>query len=123
VLQIGDAVEEQLSSGVWVCTAAGSTAAVRAAGGKEMRAGSRRLQFVVREPGPLSGVRGPQSPALIKGFAACDCPISIRSKTSTARLYLDGPHIVHPIDFGDVVTFGGAARPLRLLGYRSQNNS
>ena len=122
-LQVGDAKEEQLSSGVWVCTAAGSTAAVRAAGGKEMRPGSRRLQFIVREPGPLSGVRGQRFPELVRGFAACDCQISIRSKTTTARLYLDGPHLVHRIDFGDVVTLCGAATPLRLLGYRAQNNS
>jgi NAD+ kinase len=123
VLRVGDAAEEQLSSGVWVCTAAGSTAAVRAAGGKAMRSGSRRLQFVVREPGPFSGAGGMRLPALVKGFAPCGCRLSIRSKTSSARLYLDGPHLVHPIDFGDEVTFGGAARPLRLLGYRAQNNS
>lgn len=121
-LQVGDAREEQLSSGVWVCTAAGSTAVVRAAGGKEMRPGSRRLQFIVREPGPLCGPGGMSPPGLARGFAGSDCPISIRSKTSAARLYLDGPHLVHRIDFGDVVEFHGAACPLRLLGYRAQKN-
>jgi len=121
-LQVGGELEEQLSSGVWVCTAAGSTAVVRAAGGREMRPGSRRLQFIVREPGPLCGARGTRWPGLTKGFAAHDCPISIRSKTSAARLYLDGPHLVHRIDFGDVVSFAGAARPLRLLGYGPQKN-
>jgi NAD+ kinase len=121
-LQVGEEREEQLSSGVWVCTAAGSTAVVRSAGGKEMRSGSRRLQFIVREPGPLCGSRGMRWPEMVRGFAGHGCPISIRSKTSAARLYLDGPHLVHQIDFGDVVTFCGAARPLRLLGYRSQKN-
>lgn len=123
VLRVGDAAEEQLSSGVWVCTAAGSTAAVRAAGGKVMRCGSRRLQFVVREPGPLTGADGMRWPELVRGIAPGEGGISIRSKTSSARLYIDGPHLVHPIDFGDEVTFAGAARPLRLLGYRAQNNS
>jgi NAD+ kinase len=121
-LQVGGEREEQLSSGVWVCTAAGSTAVASAAGGKEMRPGSRRLQFIVREPGTLCGPLGRRWPEMVKGFAGHDCPISIRSKTSAARLYLDGPHLVHRIDFGDVVTFGGAARPLRLLGYRAQKN-
>jgi NAD+ kinase len=119
-LQVGAEVEEQLSSGVWVCTAAGSTAAVRAAGGKEMRPGSRRLQFIVREPSPLCGPGGVRCPSLVKGLADGDLPISIRSKTAAARLYLDGPHLVHNIDFGDVVSFAGAARPLRLLGHRPQ---
>jgi NAD+ kinase len=121
-LQVGEVREEQLSSGVWVCTAAGSTAVASAAGGREMRPGSRRLQFIVREPGTVCGESGRRWPEMVKGFAGHDCPISIRSKTSAARLYLDGPHLVHRIDFGDVVTFGGAARPLRLLGYRAQKN-
>ena len=122
-LEVGDQREEQLSSGVWVCTAAGSTAVVRAAGGREMPPGSRRLQFIVREPGPLCGVRGLRRPKIAKGFAGSGRPLCIRSKTSAARLYLDGPHMVHNIDFGDVVAFGGAACPLRLLGYRSKNSS
>jgi NAD+ kinase len=121
-LAVGEQREEQLSSGVWVCTAAGSTAVVSAAGGRAMRSGSRRLQFIVREPGPLRDGSAMRHPQLVKGFAGVDVPISIRSKTSAARLYLDGPHLVHRVDFGDVVTFGAGARPLRLLGYRTQGD-
>ena len=49
--------EEQRSSGVWIATAAGSTAAIHSAGGKILPITSQRLQFVVREPYEKRGVR------------------------------------------------------------------
>lgn len=36
-------------SGMWICTATGSTAAMRNAGGREMNLRSRSLQYMVRE--------------------------------------------------------------------------
>ena len=115
--------DDQMSSGLWVSTAAGSTAAIRAAGGRIMRAGSRRLQFAVREPGPTGGENGFAMPKVTKGFVAESEVLSVRSKTSAARLYIDGPHVVIPVEMGDMVTFSGGSPPLNLLGYRSKNNS
>ena len=122
LLQHGDLHEEQMSSGVWISTATGSTAAIRAAGGKSMRAGSRRLQFVVREPGPSGGALDLGRATLVRGFVRKQDTLSIRSKTSAARLYIDGPHVAVPVDFGDIVTFSGGLRPINLLGYRTQKN-
>jgi len=119
----GEDSQEQTSSGVWVSTAAGSTAAIRAAGGKVMRFGSRRLQFVVREPGSSGGADNLCRATITKGFVTADKPLSIQSKTSTARLYIDGPHVVRPVNFGDIITFYGATEPLLLLGHRSKNNA
>src|SRR5688572_94107 len=50
VVSFQDRTEEQRSSGVWVCTAAGSTGAARSAGGVVMPFASRKLQLIVREP-------------------------------------------------------------------------
>ena len=47
VLQVGSKGEEQMSSGVWISTAAGSTAAVYSAGGAQLPATSKKFQFVV----------------------------------------------------------------------------
>jgi NAD+ kinase len=113
--------ESQLSSGVWVSTAAGSTAAIRAAGGEVIPAGSGVLQFVVREPGPSGGAAETVRPRLVQGLIQPGETLQIRSRTAAARLYVDGPHVVFPVDFGDVVTFAGSAKPLKLLGYRLQN--
>ncbi len=113
--------EDQLSSGVWVSTAAGSTAAIRAAGGKAMPARSRRLQFMVREPFPSGGAEEQTHPQLIHGFISEGETLSIRSKTAAARLYVDGPHVVFPVDFGDKVTFSRSDESLRLFGYNKKD--
>ena len=50
ILSFGGDQERQMSSGVWVGPAAGSTAAIRSAGGTVLPIGSQKIQFVVREP-------------------------------------------------------------------------
>lgn len=122
-LRCRDGKEMQLSSGVWVATAAGSTAAMRAAGGRAMRAGSRMLQFAVREPGPFGGAEYPALPRLTKGFVKRGETVSIRSMTAAAKIWIDGPHVVVPVEFGDIITFSGGARPVCLYGYKEKNNS
>ncbi len=109
--------EDQLSSGVWVSTAAGSTAAIHAAGGRVMRPGSKRLQFAVREPFPAGGAVEKVLPQLTKGFVSENDTLEIRSKTEAARLYIDGPHVVFPVEFGDQVVFSRSEEPLRLYRY------
>ena len=47
-LDIGSVSEPQRSSGLWIATAAGSTAAIRAAGGCILPLRSRKLQYLVR---------------------------------------------------------------------------
>src|SRR6185295_12301282 len=49
-LTIGASQEDQRSSGVWISTAAGSTAGIRSAGGRRMPITAKRLQYLVREP-------------------------------------------------------------------------
>ena len=122
-LTVGDRAEQQMSSGIWVASAAGSTAAIRAAGGRSMPAGSRRIQFVVREPFPYGGIGRIEPPRMVRGFVARDEALKIRSRTTSARIYVDGPHVVFPVEFGDVVTVSGAARPLHLVGYQPQKTA
>src|SRR4029434_11165662 len=49
-IQLGTISEPQRSSGLWIATAAGSTAAIRAAGGRMLPLRSRKLQYLVTEP-------------------------------------------------------------------------
>ena len=113
-MSLNDLVEDQLSSGVWVATAAGSTAAIRAAGGKPMSFRSRRLQFSVREPFPSGGAKVRHRPKMTKGFVADKETLSIFSKTEAARLYVDGPHVVFKVSFGDAVSFARSDKPLSI---------
>jgi len=115
-LRIGADSEPQRSSGLWIATAAGSTAAIRAAGGRIMPLRSRQLQYLVREP--YSADRCPYR--LRKGIVKPETPLEIMSKTRRGRLFMDGPHVRFSLGLGDVLTISTAAEPLRVLGLDTQ---
>jgi NAD+ kinase len=107
--------EEHKSSGVWVATAAGSTAAIRSAGGRALPIGSEKLQFVEREPYALGKARH----HLLRGVIAGNQRLQIQSHMRIGRLYLDGPHIWHAVQIGSRIRFGRSDEPLTLLGFRA----
>ena len=115
LIRHGDVEEEQKSSGIWIGAAAGSTAAVRSAGGKVLPLKSEKLQYVVRE---LYEPHGQHNHRLLKGFVEPGDYLEIRSKIPSGRLYLDGPHRTHVVSLGAVVHFRRSNDPLTLLGLR-----
>jgi NAD+ kinase len=115
ILRIGAHSEPQRSSGLWIATAAGSTAAIRAAGGRILPLRSRQLQYLVREP--YSADRCPYR--LRKGTVKPETLLEVTSKTRRGRLFMDGPHLRFSLGLGDVLTISTAATPLRVLGLDS----
>ena len=115
-LRLGDVKEAQKSSGVWFASAAGSTAAIRSAGGRRLPLRSRRLQYLVREPYVADGLPY----RLGKGVVAPDAQLELTSKTRQGRLYMDGSHRHVPCGLGDVMQVSAAAPPLRVLGIDDQ---
>jgi NAD+ kinase len=111
-LHLGAVSEAQKSSGVWIATAAGSTAAIRAAGGRIMPLRSRKLQYLIREPYVGDGCRY----QLLKGLVPPDTPLTLTSRTRRGRLFIDGPHLRFPLGLGDILTVTTAATPLRVVG-------
>jgi NAD+ kinase len=105
--------ETHKSSGVWVSTAAGSTAAIRSAGGRKQPIASKRLQYLVREC-----YAPEQHTALLRGFIAPGEQLSIQSHIRAGRLFIDGPHDVHAIDIGSTITLDRSPESLLLLGFR-----
>ena len=101
--------ETHKSSGIWVATAAGSSAALRAAGGQAMTITADKLQFLVRELyQPLvSDMRGAE-------FDCAADKFQIVSLCDTAMLSLDGQYRMLNINYGDMITFQLAA-PLRIV--------
>lgn len=114
VIGLGEVRETQMSSGIWVGPAAGSTAAQRAAGGRVLPPRSRRIQFVVREPYLRHGV--PYE--LARGLVPPGRRLEVRSMMDAARLYVDGPHVVFPVRLGESVALTLSEEPLELLGFR-----
>jgi NAD+ kinase len=117
VLRVGDVEESQLSSGMWAGPAAGSTAAQRSAGGRVLPIGSRKLQWIVREP--YHGLEDRY--ALVRGVVANGDTIRIKSKMREGVIYLDGANRVIPVDIGSVITLCESNEPLHLLGLERRN--
>lgn len=84
----GQPAERQRSSGMWITTAAGSTAAIRSAGGRVMPLRSRRLQYLVREP--YRGPDGRDSMRIVKGFIPPEKTLTVESRMADGRVYPDG---------------------------------
>jgi NAD+ kinase len=112
ILHLGRQHEEQKSSGVWVGPAAGSTAAMRSAGGVILPLGSRNLQFVVREPYVAQG----KTYRLTHKTFGPRSEVRIVSKMDQARIYLDGPYRALEVRLGDEVRFLASEEPLTVLG-------
>jgi NAD+ kinase len=104
--------EDQRSSGMWIGPAAGSTAAQRSAGGKVLPLGSRRIQYVVREPYRPIGKRSHFSVGLIPEEGR----LTLRSKIRDGRVFIDGHRIVHAVTIGDVLVMRRSSETVTVLG-------
>lgn len=99
------------SSGLWVATAAGSTAAMLSAGGRALPIRSRRLQFRARELYAFEG-----SAKLGAGYVEPRQKLAIESHIRQGRLFLDGPRRMHPVPIGARIEIARSPEPLTLLG-------
>lgn len=95
------------SSGVWIGTGAGSTGALRSAGGKVFALTNPHLQAIVREPceeekkGHISLVQD---------------EFKLTSKTADATIFMDGAFLRHPVGFDQVLRCYPSSEPLMMLG-------
>jgi NAD+ kinase len=110
-LRLGRRVEEQRSSGLWIATAAGSTAGIRSAGGQATPLISRRLQFRARE---LYRVRDREA-ALDSGFVEPGEELVVESAMEAGWLFPDGARLATRFPFGARAVFRVAEQPLRLF--------
>lgn len=109
-LTVGKRSEVQRSSGIWVSSAAGSTAAVTAAGGRPLPLGARKMEYIVREPyAPTMHYN------LVCGTVPDKTPIRIDSMTQHGIIYIDGSHIHYPAPEGARITIRGSKSPLKIF--------
>jgi NAD+ kinase len=114
VLKVGGVEEQQMSSGIWIGPAAGSTAALKAAGGRVLPPTSRKIQFVVREPMERRGM----TCRLKKGIVGPDAAVAIMNRWQQSEVFIDGPLRRLVIRPGSTVTVSSSNSPLVLLGWR-----
>jgi len=118
VIEFGGRRERHMSSGVWVGPAAGSTAAIRSAGGKVLPVGSQKIQFVVREP-----YRGVDTKyGLEKGLVSPGDTLTITSRMTKGRIFLDGSQKVHSVAIGEQIRLSLSNEPLTLLGLKRRSD-
>ena len=110
-LRLGRSAEDHRSSGLWISTAAGSTAGIRSAGGQPMPLDSRRLQFRARE---LYRAHG-RSFTLEAGFVEPGQELVVESAMTAGWLFTDGSRMATPFPFGATAILRVAEEPLRLF--------
>jgi NAD+ kinase len=115
IVKFGRQSEEQLSSGFWVGTAAGSTGATRSAGGTVLALDSGAIQFVAREPFARLGREQRMTHVVVPEGK----PLSVVSKMHEASLFLDGPFQRAAVRLGGNVTFRRSDEPITVLGLHS----
>ena len=106
-----DGEELQRSSGMWIATPAGSTAALRSAGGQALKLTDSGFAYVVREPyaPPGSQVAYTGGSLDAKGVLALEC------RSQSAYVYVDGSHRRYQVPFATKVSFSLSPHPLQLV--------
>lgn len=98
-LSVGAKKEEQKSSGIWIASPSGSSAAIRSAGGKTFPKHSEQFQFLVREP----FLQGKSKMTLLKGVLKAGGKIRVRIHMTKGGLFVDGSHITYSLKQNDLV--------------------
>lgn len=103
------------SSGMWICTATGSTAAMAAAGGMPMEVGSTQLQYLIREHmiEELESVEEVQERN--NAFLVPGEKMHIRWNSQKGCIFIDGSHLTHNLELGDEILVDDSAPPLQMF--------
>lgn len=111
LIQVGHSVEDQKSSGVWVSTASGSTAAIRAAGGQVLPLESSDFQYLVREP-----YMGPKNSYTLTGdVLGSRKKIVFINKMIESALYIDGVQDIFNLKYGDRIVITPSSKVLKVV--------
>jgi NAD+ kinase len=101
------------SSGMWLSTSTGSTAAMAAAGGQPMPLASEDIQYLIREHMIEGGnVDGHD---LDNGMIRTEEKMHVRWNSQKGRIFIDGSHLMHNLELGDEILIDGRAPPLKLF--------
>lgn len=102
------------SSGMWISTATGSSAAMSAAGGKYMPKDSTGLQYLIREH-MTNNCNEVLKPDINNRIFENDEKMHLRWNSRTGRIFIDGSHLSHNLELGDEILIDNEAPPLKLF--------
>lgn len=110
VLEVGGHREHQRSSGMWISTAAGSTAGIHSAGMASVSPHLPALLYKVREP-----FQGYSKTVLCEGVQTPPVGLRLIPAMPDITLYIDGPHQRWLLQPGSQVDILPWKEPLRLI--------
>ncbi len=110
-LKIKNLKEEQRSSGVWVSTAAGSSAGIYSAGGKILPEQSKKFQYLPRELFRGHGVTYKLKGAVLNSTQT----MSVTSLMREGVIFVDGSHVCLPFSFGTKASIRRSTHPLKVV--------
>jgi len=102
------------SSGMWVSTSTGSTAAMSAAGGQPMDFDSSDLQYMIREH-MLENSNEVIDHSVDNGFTHSGQVMHLRWNSQRGRIFIDGSHLCHDLELGDEIMIDNEAPPLPMF--------
>ncbi len=110
-IKIEEIEEDQKGSGIWISTAAGSTGAIAAAGGKVLPKRSKKIQYWPREL-----FRGEKEAYQLKGgVIKANGSIMVQSLMREGMIYVDGAHLRIAFPHGSKLVVSNAKFPLRMV--------
>ncbi len=110
-IKVGTVKEEQRSSGVWISTAAGSSAGIHSAGGKILPEQSKLMQYRPRELYRGHKVDYKLTGAVLKP----NHKLSMTSLMREGIVFVDGSHVCFPFTFGTKLEVCRSKYPLKVI--------
>lgn len=104
-------IDEQKSSGLWIATPSGSTAAIRSAGAKPVAMESVQFLYLVREHYREPGKKH----SFVKGNLGIQDQLKVIPKMDDAALFIDGAHVVCRVHRGKTITFRLSSQPITIV--------
>lgn len=102
------------SSGMWVSTSTGSTAAMAASGGQPMDFSSPDIQYMIREH-MIENSNEVIGHDVDNGFIKSGEEMHLRWNSQMGRIYIDGSHLTHNLELGDEIMIDNQAPPLPMF--------
>lgn len=110
-LKIGNIKEEQRDSGLWISTPAGSTGAIKSAGGRTLRAEEKSMQYMPRELYYGFSKTYRHKGGVLRSPRA----IFVTSLMRSGMIYVDGTHYKLKFPFNSTLKVSFSPEPLRTI--------
>lgn len=102
------------SSGMWVCTGTGASAAMAAAGGMPMDVHASDLQYLIREHMIENSATKEEVKNLNNAILPKGQRLHLRWNSQKGRIFIDGSHLTHNLELGDEIKIDSNTPPLAL---------